>query len=99
MTHFHGSAETAHGERYLQQLCKHWAHKFPVEIAPGHGTIELPLGRVTLSAGSDRLDVELEPVNEADEARLRTVVEEHLNRFAFREAPLPFTWTSEETAR
>ncbi len=35
---------TAYASRYLQQLCKHWAHKFPVEFDPNHGTIDLSHG-------------------------------------------------------
>lgn len=23
---------TAHAEKYLQQLCKHWSHRFSVEV-------------------------------------------------------------------
>ncbi|TIT63197.1 MAG: DUF2218 domain-containing protein, partial [Mesorhizobium sp.] len=33
----HANVTTAHASRYLQQLCKHWAHKFPVEFDPNHG--------------------------------------------------------------
>ena len=25
---------TKHASRYLQQLCKHWSHKFTVEFSP-----------------------------------------------------------------
>ena len=94
-----GTASTQKGSRYLQQLCKHWGHKFSVTVTPKGGMIDLPLGRVTLIARADELSVELEPSKCADEDRLRRVVEEHLNRFAFREAPLSFVWEPAETAR
>ena len=35
----HAIVPTAAASRYLQQLCKHWSHKFAVEFTPEHGTI------------------------------------------------------------
>lgn len=32
---------TAHASRYLQQLCKHWAHRFEVTFDPHQGRIDL----------------------------------------------------------
>ena len=37
---------TASASRYLQQLCKHWSHKFAVEFTPEHGTIPFDETRV-----------------------------------------------------
>jgi hypothetical protein len=91
-----GSADTTHAKRYLQQLCKHWSHKFAVEVADDSGAIDLPAGRVLMRAEASRLVVTIEPGPEGDGARLQQVFEEHINRFAFREAPLPFEWTIEE---
>ena len=88
----HGSVRTASGSRYLQQLCKHWSHKYEVDFEPERGTIELPLGRVSMTAGVERLEVALEPAPEAEPGRLRQVFEDHINRFAFREGPLDFEW-------
>mgnify|MGYP003349750236 CR=1 FL=1 len=36
--------------RYLQQLCKHFAHKMKVEFTPEHGRIELRSGVCVLDA-------------------------------------------------
>src|SRR3546814_947256 len=33
---------TAHGSKYLQQLCKHWQHNLAVEFTPEHGTVAFP---------------------------------------------------------
>ena len=35
---------TASASRYLQQLCKHWSHKFAVVFDAQHGHIPLPMG-------------------------------------------------------
>jgi hypothetical protein len=82
---------TAFASRYLQQLCKHWSHKFPVEFTPQHGTIELPLGRCELDADDQGLTVAVSPGEAFGLDRIRAVVEDHLKRFAFREE-LQFRW-------
>jgi len=93
----YGSAPTANGGRYLQQLCKHWSHKFAVEFDTTRGEIQLPTGRVVLTARPDHLEATLTPTGYADLDRLKTVVEDHINRFAFREAPLAFVWTNKDS--
>ena len=84
---------TPNASRYLQQLCKHWAHKFEVEFTPTTGRINLPEGTVaTMEASAEALDVRLEAVDEIVIERMKTVLADHLDRFAFKEAPLPFEW-------
>jgi hypothetical protein len=84
---------TTSGSRYLQQLCKHWSHKFAVDFDATRGTVTLPFGTLEMAAQPDALAVTLDPVEGADVERFQQVVAEHLDRFAFREAPLPFAWT------
>ena len=84
---------TASASRYLQQLCKHWSHKLEVAFDPAHGTIRFPGGTVaTLEADATALTVTIAAPDEETLARMKGVVAEHLDRFAFREAPLPFSW-------
>ena len=84
---------TASASRYLQQLCKHWSHKMDVSFTPEAGEIAFPNGvRASLKAGADALDVRLDVPDDQDADRMATVMAEHLDRFAFREAPLPFDW-------
>ena len=45
-----------------------------------------------MEARPDALIVSLEPSPEADVGRFKQVVADHLDRFAFREAPLSFDW-------
>lgn len=83
---------TTSGSRYLQQLCKHWAHKFETEFDASAGRVDLPMGRATMTAEPDALVVTL-TVEDADKVEtMQDVVAKHLDRFAFREAPLPFDW-------
>ena len=81
---------TAHASRYLQQLCKHWSHKFPVEFTPQNGRIEMSAGVLILDADAEGLGLRLtaEPDNLE---RMEGVVAEHLKRFAFKEE-LAFDW-------
>ena len=63
-------------------------------FSPEEGRIAFPNGSVlTIRADSDTLDLALEVPATEDGARMRTVVEEHLNRFAFQEVPLTFDWS------
>ncbi|PSJ59323.1 DUF2218 domain-containing protein [Pseudaminobacter soli (ex Li et al. 2025)] len=81
--------ETEHASRYLQQLCKHWSHKFAVEFSPTEGRIDLGEGRVVdLRANDASLTVEVEA---PELPRMEQVVVDHIVRFAFRE-DLVFDW-------
>ena len=93
---------TAHGSKYLQQLCKHWEHNLAVEFTPEHGTVTFPKDArgadwpgdalVTFDAGEETLDVRIDASVEGQLEALKGAVARHLDRFAFREAPLTFDW-------
>lgn len=83
---------TKNASRYLQQLCKHWSHKFETDFNAQQGVIAFPMGPIRMSAGEKALTVMIEPTEGADVDRFKQVVAEHLDRFAFREAPLTFDW-------
>ena len=82
---------TEHGSKYLQQLCKHWAHKFAVAFDPHHGTIELSLGTTVMDADPSALRIAVTAADAETLERLETVVADHIKRFAFREE-LAFDW-------
>lgn len=84
---------TRSASRYLQQLAKHWSHKMAVTFDAEEGTIDFPNGsRLAMRADSETLDCLLTVPEGEDAERMRRVVQEHLDRFAFREAPLTFDW-------
>jgi len=83
--------KTASAVSYMKQLCRHWAHRFPVEFDETHGTIELSQAKCILHAGPETLGVRLEMPEDADQERMERVVAEHLQRFGFREV-LVFEW-------
>ena len=93
---------TTKGSRYLQQLCKHWAHNLAVEFTPLQGTVIFPRdargadwpgdATLTLQADADSLDCRLEASSDEHLDAMKGTVARHLDRFAFREAPLLFDW-------
>ena len=93
---------TANGSRYLQQLCKHWSHNLEVEFTPETGRVVFPRNArgadwpgdatLVLTAHADALECRLEASAEGQLEGLKGAVASHLDRFAFREAPLAFDW-------
>lgn len=83
--------ETANGSRYLQQLCKHWSHKFTVDFDSKQGTIELPTGVCMLDAEPSQLVIKVDAQEEANLGKLEDVVAEHIKRFAHKEE-IAFKW-------
>lgn len=77
---------TPNASRYLQQLCKHWSHKFTVEFTPEKGMVPFSSDRsCVLKATPDTLTLRVDVADPAGLDRLQTVVVDHLKRFAFRE--------------
>ncbi|WP_114950903.1 DUF2218 domain-containing protein [Sphingosinicella terrae] len=93
---------TASGSRYLQQLCKHWQHNLDVEYDAERGRIVFPRdargadwpseGVVTMEAQAEVLECRIQASAPGQLEALKGAVARHLDRFAFREAPLKFEW-------
>lgn len=93
---------TASASRYLQQLCKHWAHNLAVEFDAQNGKVVFPRdargadwpgdGVFTMTASPDTLTCRIEASANGQLEGLKGAVERHLNRFAFREGELAFAW-------
>lgn len=93
---------TGSASRYRQQLCKHWSHNLAVEFTPDHDTIVFPKDArganhpgdalVTFDAQPEALAVRIDASAPEHLEGLKGAVARYLDRFAFREAPLPFDW-------
>ncbi len=93
---------TKSGSRYLQQLCKHWAHNMAVEFDAARGTVVFPKdargadwpadGLFTMTAHTEALECRIDASAAGQLQGLKGAAERHLDRFAFREAPLTFEW-------
>jgi hypothetical protein len=85
MTQSHAEIATPRASRYLQQLCKHFAHKLPVSFDPTAGKISFAIGDCALRVDGERLHLNLTSPDGMQMTQLKDVVVRHLLRFAFRE--------------
>ncbi len=76
---------TEQASRYLQQLCKHFAHKLTVTFDEHAGEIAFSIGHCRLRADGAALHIDLAAPSAEDMEQLKDVVIRHLVRFAFRE--------------
>jgi hypothetical protein len=91
MNHSVARVETERASIYLQQLCKHFAHKRPVEFTPEKGQISLSAGICRLDAADGVLTIRAEAEGAGQLTQLQDVIEKHLARFAFRN-PVTLEW-------
>ncbi|MBD9624163.1 DUF2218 domain-containing protein [Ensifer sp. ENS06] len=87
-THF----ATEDGQKYLTQLCKHFAHKVDVEQEGPRAELRFSCGTGYLHATSEGLSIRARSPDDANLANTKSVIESHLLRFAFREEPDPLAW-------
>mgnify|MGYP001795151517 FL=1 len=92
MTILTGTFVTAQASKYLQQLCKHFAHKIEVTSTDTTGTCHFVMGPAYLTAHDTQLEVQFD-LTGADQAdRAKHVMDSHLQRFAFRENFTAMEW-------
>ena len=80
-----GIFATNNAGKYIQQLCKHFAHKIEVEYDAESGRCALPTGPATLRSENGTLRIEITGATGDDLERARQIIDNHLVRFAFRE--------------
>ncbi|NDV01322.1 DUF2218 domain-containing protein [Pseudoroseicyclus tamaricis] len=83
---------TPNGSRYLQQLCKHFAHKIEVEYSATEGRCALPPGPALMKADEESLWIEVTAPDEEGLTRAKSVIDSHLARFAYREEVEAMPW-------
>jgi hypothetical protein len=84
--------ETERASRYLQAMCKHFAHKVPVSYDAAQGTADMPFGLLNMHAVGNTLRFEIEAADDRALDRMKYVVEAHIVRFAFREKLEKLNW-------
>ncbi len=85
------TVETVNASRYLQQLCKHFAHKIAVAYDAEKGRADFPWGMCHFEARDGVLSIRAEAETQEGIERIKAVVDDHLSRFAWREKPA-LTW-------
>ncbi|MEJ6394834.1 DUF2218 domain-containing protein [Gymnodinialimonas sp. 2305UL16-5] len=87
-----GTFPTRNAGRYIQQLCKHFAHKVAVEVSGAKGLATLPPGPAEMRATEDHLVVSVSGADSEGLEASRHIIDSHLKRFAFREGFEAMDW-------
>lgn len=87
---------TPHGSKYLQQLCKHFAHKVELTYDATSASVPLPSGNVTMTADAEALEVRIAAEDVKSMIQARFVIDSHLVPFAARENFTGLTWRMEQ---
>jgi hypothetical protein len=93
-----GFAACKKPERYIQQLVSHWGHKMATSYDEGDGMGLFPfseLENAVMTARPGGIAITLTTGDEERNRHLRGVIERHIDRFAFREAPLSYQWNEQ----
>jgi hypothetical protein len=90
-----GTFATANGSKYLQQVCKHFAHNREVAYTETEGSCRFDMGTAYLTADETGLTVRFELHNDDAFEAAQNVIDSHLERFAFREdfKRMDWDWT------
>ncbi|SDH67640.1 hypothetical protein SAMN05216588_106163 [Pseudomonas flavescens] len=86
MIRFQGCVATAAASLYMTKLCKHFRHKIAVEFDAREARAEFPYGVCLMSADERALSFECLAQDDEAVARMCAVVDDHLVRFARKEA-------------
>lgn len=99
-----GTAEVPNGRRYVEKLCKHWAHKLEVQLDEDAGRVVFPKDEddpdypedaiATFRTTESRLEVQLVAFTKTQQEVLSQVIDDHLDRFAASQGGLRLTWES-----
>lgn len=85
---------TSNAAKYAAQLVKHWGHRNPqVETGPQGTAVTFGSTTYLIGARSDALVARITAADADALAAARRAFQEHIDRFAFREAPaLVWDW-------
>ncbi|KRA80765.1 DUF2218 domain-containing protein [Altererythrobacter sp. Root672] len=90
-----GFAKCEKPERYIQQVVSHWSHKMATSYDEGDGMGVFPFSDIEtaiMTARPDGIAITLTTGDAERNVHMRGVIERHIDRFAFREAPLTYEW-------
>src|SRR5690606_471214 len=93
-----GLARCEKPERYIKQLVSHWSHKMATSYDEGDGVGSCPfaeLGNAAMTARPEGIASTRGTAVRVRNVPPRGVIEPHIDRFAFREAPLTYEWTEQ----
>ncbi|AJE45537.1 DUF2218 domain-containing protein [Celeribacter indicus] len=88
-----GRFQTENAQKYLTQLAKHFGHKLDVKEEGNTAHFPLPVGPATGVAHPDALVFDVTAEDEEGLVRAKAIVDNHLERFAFREEFKGMDWS------
>lgn len=90
---------TERGAGYIQRLCKHWSHRFPVEMSEGRGVVHFSDEQtIRFYADAGNLNISISAEGDEQLGKLEEIVAAHLHGFANHET-LSIEWKrSQEVA-
>ena len=93
-----GFAKCDKPERYIQQLVSGGGQKYPTSYDEGDGMGVFPFSDIetaVMTARPGGIAITLTTGDHERNVHMRGVIERHIDRFAFREAPLTYEWTEQ----
>lgn len=93
MVECHAVVETEKASKYLQQLCKHFAHKVKTDFDKTTGRVEFPPGLCYLTADEQTLNIFCQSEQDQGLLVMQGIIDSHLIKFAWREE-LTIDWQS-----
>lgn len=96
MTKITGTFATPHGAKYMAQLCRHWSHKGAADWNDKVGSVTLPFGHIAFQATEGTLTAEVTVAESSDSDTAKEVIDDHLQRFAYREGFEHMIWLEDE---
>ena len=91
-----GFAPCKNASRYVQQLVSHWSHKMAASWNDGHAEFLFSdVVSVAMDTSEQGIAITIKTGQAEESIQMRGVIERHLDRFAFREAPLSYEWTGD----
>ena len=91
MAECHARVETEQASKYLQQLCKHFAHKVRSDYDAAAGRVEFPPGLCHITAVEGTLSFYCQSAQPRGLLVMQGIIDDHLSRFAWREA-IALSW-------
>lgn len=88
--------ETQKASRYLKALCNHFSRKVTAEYTDDRGTVQFSIGRCEMRSEPEHLILRVEAEDAERLAGVKSVVADHLVRFAPNES-LQVNWVDQVT--
>lgn len=77
-----GVVNTEKGAKYVQRLCKHFAHKVQAQCEETQGKVQFEMGTADMFASTDVLTLTCKANNATDLGDIVDTIDRHFERFA-----------------